>query len=220
MKSPRKPAKPVSGYPRLSPGQERWVEYHIRQGVLDSSKSIPPGVIICNPDKVRSSSLGPAPRPLWYADLLFVCKDCRKIERWTARQQQWWYEIAGGDIEQTAVRCRACRIKKRTADAESTKRLREHRAAKAQKRAAAFAKQLAAAGPDARASLEAGIHSLALPPTVEEVLLRTGLKTVGDLVTLEAGMCLPGLWEGDMRRIRTLLERQGLTFIGAPVPRT
>ncbi|RYD41633.1 MAG: hypothetical protein EOP85_12390, partial [Verrucomicrobiaceae bacterium] len=43
----------------------------------------------------------------------FHCVDCRSYEVWTGRQQQWWYEIAGGDPQQIAIRCRTCRIRER-----------------------------------------------------------------------------------------------------------
>ncbi|MGI8978882.1 MAG: zinc-ribbon domain containing protein [Pirellulaceae bacterium] len=46
---------------------------------------------------------------LYYEDLEFTCTDCGREETWTARQQQWWYEVAKGSIYSTAVRCRACR---------------------------------------------------------------------------------------------------------------
>lgn len=49
----------------------------------------------------------------FYQDLLFVCEDCGKQEVWTARQQQWWYEVAKGSIYSTAKRCRACRKRRR-----------------------------------------------------------------------------------------------------------
>jgi len=32
----------------------------------------------------------------YYLDQEFVCKDCGKHEVWTATQQKWWYEVAGG----------------------------------------------------------------------------------------------------------------------------
>jgi predicted RNA-binding Zn-ribbon protein involved in translation (DUF1610 family) len=46
---------------------------------------------------------------LFYEDMPFVCVDCGKDEIWTAKQQKWWYEVAKGNIQSTAVRCRACR---------------------------------------------------------------------------------------------------------------
>lgn len=44
-----------------------------------------------------------------YEDKPFTCKDCGKEEIWTATQQKWWYEIAGGEAYSGAVRCRPCR---------------------------------------------------------------------------------------------------------------
>jgi hypothetical protein len=51
--------------------------------------------------------------PEFYRDLSFVCRDCGKAEVWTAKQQQWWYEVAGGEIETKAIRCRRCRQRER-----------------------------------------------------------------------------------------------------------
>src|SRR3954468_19954876 len=51
--------------------------------------------------------------PLYYEDLGFTCHECGRQEIWTARQQQWWYEVAKGPIYSRAVRCRACRRKRR-----------------------------------------------------------------------------------------------------------
>ena len=50
---------------------------------------------------------------LYYEDLEFKCRDCRKREVWTAEQQQWWYEVAKGPVQSTAIRCRACREARR-----------------------------------------------------------------------------------------------------------
>ena len=49
--------------------------------------------------------------PLFYIDKPFTCRDCGSEEIWTAKQQKWWYEIAKGHIDSTAVRCRKCRDK-------------------------------------------------------------------------------------------------------------
>ena len=49
--------------------------------------------------------------PLFYVDKEFTCRDCGANEIWTAKQQKWWYEIAKGALETTAVRCSACRRK-------------------------------------------------------------------------------------------------------------
>jgi hypothetical protein len=51
--------------------------------------------------------------PEYYYDIEFTCCDCGKLERWTAAQQKWWYEAAGGYFFATAVRCRACRERER-----------------------------------------------------------------------------------------------------------
>jgi hypothetical protein len=48
--------------------------------------------------------------PDFYVDKPFVCRDCGTQEIWTAKQQKWWYEIAKGNIDSQAVRCRPCRI--------------------------------------------------------------------------------------------------------------
>lgn len=47
--------------------------------------------------------------PLYYVDLAFTCRDCGSEELWTAKAQKWWYEVAKGNINSTAVRCRPCR---------------------------------------------------------------------------------------------------------------
>jgi hypothetical protein len=52
------------------------------------------------------NSYGPK---LWYRDEEFHCKDCGKREVWTAQQQQWWFEVAKGQINSRADRCRPCR---------------------------------------------------------------------------------------------------------------
>lgn len=47
--------------------------------------------------------------PLYYVDIAFTCRDCGSQELWTAKAQKWWYEVAKGNINSTAVRCRPCR---------------------------------------------------------------------------------------------------------------
>jgi len=51
--------------------------------------------------------------PDFYYDIEFDCEDCGIHQTWTATQQKWWYEEAGGYFFSTAVRCRACREKAR-----------------------------------------------------------------------------------------------------------
>jgi len=47
--------------------------------------------------------------PEYYYDKAFTCRDCDSQETWTAAQQKWWYEDAGGYFFATAIRCRPCR---------------------------------------------------------------------------------------------------------------
>ena len=51
--------------------------------------------------------------PTEYCDHEFTCRDCGTVETWTAKQQQWWYEVAKGEINSRAVRCHECREKRR-----------------------------------------------------------------------------------------------------------
>lgn len=57
--------------------------------------------------------------PLYYADRAFTCRDCGSAELWTAKQQKWWYEVAKGNINSTAVRCRPCRAREQARQAEA-----------------------------------------------------------------------------------------------------
>ncbi len=52
-----------------------------------------------------------SPLPNFYVDQPFTCQLCNASEIWTAKQQKWWYEIAKGHIDSTAVHCRKCRDK-------------------------------------------------------------------------------------------------------------
>lgn len=53
------------------------------------------------------------PLPVFYVARPFVCRDCGAREVWTAKQQKWWYEVAHGHIDSSAVRCLACRRARR-----------------------------------------------------------------------------------------------------------
>jgi ferredoxin-like protein FixX len=52
-------------------------------------------------------------KPLFYVDQPFDCVDCGTHEVWTASQQKWYYEVAKGSLYGRAVRCRACRQRRR-----------------------------------------------------------------------------------------------------------
>lgn len=51
--------------------------------------------------------------PDYYYDAEFTCVDCGVEQTWTAEQQKWWYEYAGGYFFATAIRCRPCRQKEK-----------------------------------------------------------------------------------------------------------
>ena len=51
--------------------------------------------------------------PSFYIDKPFKCKDCGVIEIWKASSQKWWYEIAMGHIDSTAIHCHPCRVKRK-----------------------------------------------------------------------------------------------------------
>lgn len=51
----------------------------------------------------------------YYRDVPFTCADCGAAAVFTAAQQQWWYEVAKGQVYSTAKRCRACRRKRKPA---------------------------------------------------------------------------------------------------------
>lgn len=81
----------------------------------------PAGSVLVDETKLKGSSWG-LPAFTWrgyYEDQPFRCKDCGAEEVWTARQQKWWYEVAGGNFDSRAVRCKACRIKERARIAEA-----------------------------------------------------------------------------------------------------
>lgn len=76
------------------------------------------GMVMANPSALgHNNTYGLL--PLFYLDLPFICRDCGSHEIWTAKQQKWWYEIAKGHIDSTAVRCRPCRKKEQTRKAEA-----------------------------------------------------------------------------------------------------
>ena len=59
--------------------------------------------------------------PEYYYDIAFTCCDCKSDENWTASQQKWWYEEAGGYFFAGAIRCRECRETERERKREARK---------------------------------------------------------------------------------------------------
>ncbi len=84
-----------------------------RDNTVDPFKDpIPDWAIPVNPAEIVYHSMF-INIPLFYVDKEFCCKDCGQIEVWTAKRQKWWYEIAKGAFETTAVLCRACRDRRK-----------------------------------------------------------------------------------------------------------
>ena len=72
----------------------------------------PPGAVLADQSKLNHiNTYGDLPR--YYSDYPFECQDCGAPQVWTAEQQKWYYEEAKGHIWATAVRCRACRRKRK-----------------------------------------------------------------------------------------------------------
>jgi hypothetical protein len=76
-----------------------------RQGPLNPMM---PGAVPADPARLAHNNTYDM-LPLYYLDRAFTCRDCGSPEVWTAKQQKWWYEVAGGNINSQAVRCRPCR---------------------------------------------------------------------------------------------------------------
>ena len=84
---------------------------------------MPEGAIVANLDEQEeNNSYGVK---AYYVDEPFTCRDCGKEEVWTAKQQQWWFEVAKGNINSKAVRCRACRKRVREEKAAQKKHMEE-----------------------------------------------------------------------------------------------
>jgi hypothetical protein len=92
----------------------------------------PPPVIRCNPALLAPNNSYGTDFMLrgYYADKVFCCVDCGKNEIWSATQQKWWYEIAKGNVNSTATRCRACRRLQRERTNEARRVQREGSARK------------------------------------------------------------------------------------------
>jgi hypothetical protein len=82
-----------------------------KSGRIANGVVMPEGAIAADLTKhAKNNSYSP---PLFYVDQPFTCVDCGVDEVWTAKQQQWYYEVAKGPIQARAIRCRACRKARR-----------------------------------------------------------------------------------------------------------
>ena len=95
---------------------------------LIKQKSIPDHAAMADWEELKHNNTY-GPLPVFYIDRVFICQDCGSDELWTAKQQKWWYEIAKGDINTTAIRCLRCRHRIQ-ADKEKQKRHMEKMADK------------------------------------------------------------------------------------------
>lgn len=80
------------------------------------------GTAPCNPLLLAPSNSYGTPDFVsrgYYVDQAFTCIGCHSEEVWTATQQKWWYEVAKGNVESRAVRCRACRRIERERSSEA-----------------------------------------------------------------------------------------------------
>ena len=51
----------------------------------------------------------------FFEDIGFTCRDCGAEAVWTAADQKWWFEVAGGSLYSRAARCATCRAARRHA---------------------------------------------------------------------------------------------------------
>ncbi|HWB03069.1 MAG TPA: zinc-ribbon domain-containing protein [Verrucomicrobiales bacterium] len=172
----------------------------------------PPGAIRVNFEKLRSTSWVPEPFREYYVDLPFVCKDCGTQEVWTAQQQQWWYEVAQGTIETTAIRCRACR----KANAKMKEAALDARRARAKMKAAETAGELARQ-PEILALLRKPLQQLRLKSRIEKALLEQGIDTVARLVACDPEVCPPQMSSTDWEDLKRTLKSFGIPLVGLPV---
>lgn len=153
-------------------------------------------------------------RILWYVDLWFTCKSCRKREKWLAGSQKWWYEVAGGEVESTAVLCRSCRLSKRAADKAAAEKTEEAKRQRAQRKARELAQELRAQGSDVMARLDLPITVLGLRERAVQDMLGLGVKTLHDLVAMDTGRT----WPVSITKLKQKLAGFGLRFTGARLP--
>jgi hypothetical protein len=74
----------------------------------DPSVDPPAGAVLADEAQLgHNNTYGLLPR--FYVDKVVVCRQCGAEEVWPAERQKWWYEVAKGSINTTAVLCRACR---------------------------------------------------------------------------------------------------------------
>lgn len=106
MKSERQESK--SGKSKARELREARAAKFVDPGQSRRDKMIADGSLIIA-DLSKQAPNGSYCPPTEYRDTEFECVDCGKSECWTAKQQQWWYEVAKGQVNSRAIRCRECR---------------------------------------------------------------------------------------------------------------
>ena len=160
---------------------------------------LPPGAIRGDIRRQCSRSWSPDLK-YYYKDNEFDCQTCGKTEVWTARQQQWWYEVAHGEVETTATTCRACRKRKQQASRDTSRNAWLARISRLKKLAPKFA----------------GFGLLQRPLALEarcvEALREHGILTVGAFLDHSFNAPVPGITLHDLdvlsRRLKALLPAE------------
>ena len=93
-------------------GVNSWLESQSVESPEQRAEALKAGTLIIA-DLSQQRPNGSYNPPTVYRDFDFTCRDCGTVETWTAKQQQWWYEVAKGEVQSRAIRCKACRAKRR-----------------------------------------------------------------------------------------------------------
>lgn len=100
----------ASKHKRLKESQILRAEAYSGINTADPNIDPPPGSVLADKSELaHNNTYGPL--PCFYVDKVVVCRDCGTTEVWPAHRQKWWYEVAKGNINTTAVLCRRCRGK-------------------------------------------------------------------------------------------------------------
>jgi len=144
----------------------------------------------------------------YYLDKVFDCQACGKTEVWTARQQQWWYEVAGGELVTTATTCRSCRKYKRQTSREATRSTwlaKFTRLKKLAPKLAGLTREDTPAGPP-RLQLQRPLASLALESRFLEALQGLGILTTGEFLGRDFHEPVPGVTLHDLEVLSSRLK--------------
>lgn len=169
---------------------------------------LPEGAIRADRRKQRSVSWSPVPR-YYYRYREFDCQSCGMTEVWTARQQQWWYEVAQGELQTTATTCRSCRKRKQQASREAARNTWLAKFARLKKLTPKLAGIPWDFGSASFSTLQRPLASLALEARCIEALRELGIHTPGALLDHSFSAPVPGITLHDLdalgRRLKALL---------------